>query len=167
MNADSAAKASTTPPPQEDVAHAGQPSAEDLPELIIEPRRRWWHIDFKELWERRELIYFLIRRDLKVRYRQTSLGMLWAILQPAFFMLVFTIFLPPDLKKNAVNYPLYVYSGFLAWTLFASAIGNASQSIINSEQLINKIYFPRLAIPISVVGRRWWTSSSAAWAWSC
>jgi lipopolysaccharide transport system permease protein len=152
MSTGSAEKEPPNAQVKEDIAAEPQPPRDDLPEIVVEAQRPWWHLNLKELWTRRELIYFLIRRDIKVRYRQTSLGMLWAILQPAFFTMIFTVFVGHLAGGSNGLFPIHVYSGFLAWTMFSSTINGASQSIVNSEPLISKIYFPRLAIPISVVG---------------
>jgi lipopolysaccharide transport system permease protein len=153
MSIDCADKESTPPSEGQAVPNGRPQSAEDMPETIIESTRKWWHLNLWEIWQRRELIYFLIRRDVKVRYRQTMLGGLWAILQPAMFMVIFTIFIGPyQTEKGLWPYPIHVYSGFLAWTLFASSISSASSSIVASESLISKIYFPRLVIPLAAVG---------------
>jgi lipopolysaccharide transport system permease protein len=121
---------------------------------MIEPRRGWQPINFRELWAFRELLYFLIWRDVKVRYKQTLLGVAWAVLQPAMLMVVFTIFLGKLAKVPAgdVPYPLFVYLGVLPWTFFSTAISSAGNSVIGSERLVTKVYFPRLAIPFASVG---------------
>jgi lipopolysaccharide transport system permease protein len=121
---------------------------------VIEADRGWQPINVRELWAFRELIYFLIWRDVKVRYKQTLLGAAWAILQPAMLMIVFTIFLGKLAKVPAgeLPYPLFVYLGVLPWTFFATAITSAGNSVIGSERLVTKVFFPRLAIPIASVG---------------
>lgn len=121
---------------------------------VIEPSRSWQPINGRELWRFRELIYFLTWRDVTVRYKQTLLGAAWAVLQPAMLMIVFTIFLGRVAKVPAGNgpYPLFVYLGVLPWSFFAAAIANAGNSVVGSERLIAKVYFPRLAIPIAAVG---------------
>ncbi len=117
---------------------------------VIRPARRWQLIDVGELWRFRELIGFLAWRDVKVRYKQTLLGAAWAVLQPALLMVVFTLFLSRvGGRTGDVPYPLFAYAGLLPWTFFATAITNAGNSVVGSERLITKIYFPRLAIPFS------------------
>jgi lipopolysaccharide transport system permease protein len=122
--------------------------------ILIEPARGWQVINFREIWQFRELLYFLAWRDIKVRYKQTALGAAWALIQPALMMVVFSIFFGrmAQVPTNGLPYPLFVYAGLLPWTFFASAISNAANSVIGSERLISKIYFPRLAIPIASVG---------------
>lgn len=121
---------------------------------VIEPSRGWQLINFRELWEVRELLGFLVWRDVKVRYKQTLLGALWAILQPAMMMVVFTIAFArlAGVPTGDVPYPLFVYAGLLPWVFFSSAVSQAAQSVVNSERLITKIYFPRLTIPLASVG---------------
>src|SRR6202049_749979 len=121
---------------------------------IIEPRSGWVPIGWRELWDYRELLYFLVWRDVKVRYKQTVLGAAWAVLQPAMMMIVFTVFLNwmAGVPGGDCPYPLFAYLGFLPWSFFASAIVSASNSVVGSERLITKIYFPRLAIPFAAVG---------------
>ena len=125
-----------------------------LRKTVIEPPRRWHWINVGELWEFRELLFFLVWRDVKVRYKQTILGAAWAVLQPALMMVVFTIFFARIAKVPAgdLPYPLFVYAGLLPWTFFSAAISQSAQSVIGSERLITKIYFPRLAIPFASVG---------------
>lgn len=118
----------------------------------IVPSAGWQGIDLRELWDFRELIYFLIWRDVKVRYKQTVLGAAWAVLQPALMMLVFTVFLGAMAGVASASDPVFVYAGMLPWTFFATAMANAGNSLVNAEKLITKIYFPRLAVPISAVG---------------
>src|SRR5881396_2710854 len=121
--------------------------------LRIDSTTRWGH-PFKELWAYRELVGFLIWRDVKVRYKQTVLGVAWAVIQPLTTMLVFTLFLGRlgAVPSGDLPYPLFVYAGLLPWTFFATAVANAGNSVVGSERLITKIYFPRLAIPFASVG---------------
>lgn len=121
---------------------------------VIEPPSGWQLVNVRELWQFRELLGFLTWRDVKVRYKQTLLGASWAIIQPAMMMVVFTIFFGRMAKvpTGDVPYPLFVYAGLLPWTFFATAIANAGNSVVGSERLITKIYFPRLAIPFAAVG---------------
>lgn len=135
--------------PQQELDAAAPPSA-----TVIRPATGWQAINIRELWQFRELLYFLVWRDVKVRYKQTVLGAAWAILQPALLMVVFTIFFGRLAKLPAGNvpYPLFAYLGVLPWTLFSTGISNAGNSVVGSERLITKIYFPRLAIPFASVG---------------
>ena len=133
---------------------ADSPSvADDLPVTVIEPRPGWRIIDFRELWRFRELLYYLTWRDIKVRYKQTALGIVWALLQPLAAMLVFALFLGKlgGVGANVENYSLFVFAGILPWTFFANAITNAGNSVVANEKLVTKIYFPRLLAPISSV----------------
>ena len=117
---------------------------------VIEPRRGWAGIDLKELWRYRELLYFLTWRDIKVRYKQTLLGAMWAIIQPTFTMLIFTLFFGhlAKMPSDGIPYPIFVYAGLLPWTYFANAITNSGNSLVGSRNLITKVYFPRLMIPM-------------------
>jgi lipopolysaccharide transport system permease protein len=139
---------------EEASAPSEQPSKPSSPRTVIEPPRGWQGIDLRELWRFRELVFFLCWRDVKVRYKQTVLGAAWAILQPAMLMVVFTVFFSrlAGLSSGDVPYPLFALTGLVAWTFFATAVGNASNSVVGSERLITKIYFPRLAIPFAAVG---------------
>lgn len=122
---------------------------------VIEPRSTWGFVDVRELWRYRELLGFLIWRDVKVRYKQTVLGAAWAILQPLATMLVFTLFLGDavrDKAPGAVPYPLFVFCGMLLWTSFANAITGASNSVVASQQMVTKVYFPRVLIPLGAIG---------------
>jgi lipopolysaccharide transport system permease protein len=120
----------------------------------IAPPNGWQLINARELWRYRELLYFLTWRDVKVRYKQTLLGAAWAILQPVMMMVVFTIFFGRLAKLPAgdLPYPIFVFAGLLPWTFFATAIASAGNSVVGSERLITKIYFPRLAVPFAAVG---------------
>jgi len=119
----------------------------------IEPSRGWVSLHLKELWEYRELLYFLVWRDVKVRYKQTVLGAAWAIIQPFMTMVVFTIFFGKMAKigSDGLPYPIFSYAGLLPWTFFAHGLGQSSNSLVGSSGLIKKVYFPRLVIPISSV----------------
>jgi lipopolysaccharide transport system permease protein len=123
------------------------------PMAEILPQAGWQPVNGRELWKFRELIYFLTWRDVKVRYKQTMLGAAWAILQPAMWMIVFTIFFSKMAKVSTgdVPYPVFSYLGFLPWTFFATAISNAGNSVVGSERLVTKVYFPRLSIPFASV----------------
>lgn len=135
-------------------AHTG--GAPALPELVIEAQQGWSPIDWAEIWRFRELLYFLTWRDVKIRYKQTALGGAWAILQPLANTLVFTLLFGRlaglDQKTGGVPYAVYVYTAQLAWTFFANSINNSSNSLVGSANLISKVYFPRLIIPLAAVG---------------
>ena len=121
---------------------------------VIDPGSTRTFINVGELWKYRELMFFLMLRDIKVRYKQTALGAAWAVIQPFMMMIVFTVFLGRMAKvpSGDVPYPLFVYAGLLPWSFFATAIANSGNSVIGQEKLITKIYFPRLAIPFASVG---------------
>src|SRR4051812_48218569 len=121
--------------------------------LHIRPRNGWQSIDLRELWLYRELLGFLVWRDIKIRYRQTFLGGLWAILQPLIAMLLFGALFGRVAGIRLVNYPyaLFVFAGLIPWTFFANSIGLASNSMVGSEQMIRKIYFPRLLVPLGTI----------------
>jgi lipopolysaccharide transport system permease protein len=123
------------------------------PVTIIEPPQRWVPLDFQELWDQRELVYFLAWRDIKVRYKQTALGVSWAILQPLFGMVVFSIFFGRlgGIPSDGLPYPLWSFAGLVPWTFFAQGLTQAANSLVVSQNLLRKIYFPRLAIPIATV----------------
>ena len=122
-----------------------------IPITIIEPKKGWIPVDLKEIWNYRELLYFLTKRDIKVRYKQTVLGGLWAIIQPVFMMVVFTLFFGrlAKLPSDGIPYPIFVYAGLLPWTYFANAVSASGNSLVGSANLITKVYFPRLIIPAS------------------
>ncbi len=121
--------------------------------LILRPSRGWSALNLIELWRYRELIYFLIWRDIKVRYKQTILGAAWAIIQPFFTMVVFTIFFGKLAKvpSDNVPYPIFSYTALLPWGLFTKALSDAGRSLISHRAMITKVYFPRLVIPIASV----------------
>ncbi len=126
----------------------------NAPALVrIEPSRGWTALKLKEVWAYRELLYFLVWRDVKVRYKQTVLGAAWAILQPLMTMLVFTIFFGRLAKvgSDGLPYPIFSYAGLLPWTFFAQGLSQSSGSLVGSANLLKKVYFPRLVIPISAV----------------
>lgn len=118
---------------------------------IIGAGKRWRFIDFRELWQFRELLYAFVVRDLKVRYKQTLIGVLWAILQPFATMVVFSFFFGTIAKigSEGVPYPIFSYSGLILWTYFTAALTNASNSMVGAAGLITKVYFPRVVVPIS------------------
>jgi len=119
----------------------------------IRPPKGWVPIDLKELWASRELLYFLIWRDIKIRYKQTVLGFAWAIIQPVVMMVVFSLFFGTLIKVPSENvpYPLFSYSALVPWTLFANGVTRASNSLIQDANIIRKVYFPKLLLPLSGV----------------
>jgi len=120
---------------------------------VIEPRRGWVGVDFAELWAYRELLYFLVWRDVKVRYKQTILGASWAVLQPLLTMVVFTLFFGrlARIPSDGVPYPLFSYAALVPWTFFATGLAAAAASLVSGANLIRKIYFPRLLMPVAAV----------------
>jgi lipopolysaccharide transport system permease protein len=124
-----------------------------LPVLRIEPSRGWVSLRLAELWEYRELLYFLLWRDIKVRYKQTALGAAWAILQPVMTMMIFSLFFGRLAKvpSDGIPYPVFVYAALLPWQLFAYALAESANSLVGNQNLIKKVYFPRLMVPISSV----------------
>jgi lipopolysaccharide transport system permease protein len=120
---------------------------------VIEPSRGWMALKLGELWEYRELMYFLTLREVKVRYKQTALGAAWAIIQPLFTMLIFSLFFGRLAKVPSDNipYPLFSLAGLIPWTFFANGLTQSSNSLVSSSNLISKVYFPRLTIPLSAV----------------
>jgi len=140
--------------PQAPSQAAASAAAVELPTTYIRPASGWQLVNVRELWQYRELLFFLTWRDVKVRYKQTLLGAAWAILQPVMMMIVFTIFFSRLAKVSSgdVPYPLFAFAGLLPWTFFSTAIANAGNSVVGSERLITKIYFPRLAVPLATVG---------------
>jgi lipopolysaccharide transport system permease protein len=121
--------------------------------LRIAPSKGWVSLKLKELWEYRELLHFLIWRDLKVRYKQTALGAAWAIIQPFFTMVVFSLFFGRLAKVPSDNipYPIFSFAALVPWTFFANGLTQSSNSLVGSANLITKVYFPRLTIPIASV----------------
>lgn len=129
-------------------------TTESAPETIIERRPGWHWLGVAELWRFRELLFFLIWRDVKIRYKQTVLGAAWAVLQPVATMAVFTLFLG-RLAQGAdtdVPYALFVFAGLLPWTFLANAIGTGGHSLVANQNLVTKVHFPRLMIPMGAVG---------------
>lgn len=121
--------------------------------LRIEPSRGWVPLKLRELWRYRELLYFLTWRDIKVRYKQTVLGASWAILQPFLTMIVFSLFFGrlAEIPSEGVPYPIFSYAALVPWTFFAGGLTNSSNSLVANSNMIKKIYFPRLIIPISSI----------------
>ncbi|MDQ4075591.1 MAG: ABC transporter permease [Chloroflexota bacterium] len=121
--------------------------------LRIEPSRGWVSLKLDELWEYRELLYFLTWRDIKVRYKQTVLGAAWAIIQPFFTMVVFSLFFGKlaQVPSDGIPYPIFSYAALVPWTFFANGVTLSSNSLVGSANLIKKIYFPRLTVPLASV----------------
>lgn len=121
--------------------------------IKIRPSRSWVSLNLRDLWTYRELLYFLTWRDIKVRYKQTLLGAAWAIIQPLFTMLIFTLFFGKlaGLPSDNIPYPIFAYAGLLPWTFFANAVTNSGNSLVGNSNLITKVYFPRMIIPGAAV----------------
>ena len=123
---------------------------------VLRPRRGWQPLALGKLWQYRELMGFLAMRDIKVRYKQTALGALWAIIQPLVMMVVLSTFfgrvIDMEDKTGGVPYPIFLYAGLLPWTFFAAAVSASTHSMINHANMLRKVYFPRLVIPLSSVG---------------
>ena len=123
------------------------------PVVRIRPSRKWAVLDLDELWDYRELLYFLTWRDVKVRYTQAVLGIAWAVIQPLVTMVVFTVFFGKLAKvpSDGIPYPIFSYAGLLPWSFFAAAVTAGSNSVVGSSNLIKKVYFPRLIVPAAAV----------------
>ncbi|HEU4873265.1 MAG TPA: ABC transporter permease [Pyrinomonadaceae bacterium] len=128
-------------------------SKRQSPILNIEPSNTWVSLKLGELWQYRELLYFLIWRDIKVRYKQTALGAAWAIIQPLFSMLIFSLFFGrlAKMPSDGIPYPLFSLAALVPWTFFANGLNQSSNSLVASANLLKKVYFPRLVIPIATV----------------
>ena len=128
-------------------------TAEAVPAIRIRPSRGWIALNLRDLWLYRELLYFLTWRDIKVRYKQTVLGAAWAVLQPFFTMVVFSIFFGrlAQVPSDGIPYPIFSYCALLPWSYFAGALSASSNSLVGSSNLITKVYFPRLVIPLAAV----------------
>ena len=120
---------------------------------VIKPSRGWVPLKLRDLWEYRELLYFLTWRDIKVRYKQTVLGAAWAIIQPVFTMVVFSLFFGrlAKIPSDGIPYPIFAYAALVPWTFFANGLSQSSNSLVGSAELITKVYFPRLIIPVSSI----------------
>ena len=125
----------------------------ELPVTRIRPSRGWVALNLRELWEYRELLWFLVWRDVKVRYKQTVLGAGWAILQPIATMVVFSLFFGrlAGVPSDGLPYPIFSFAGLVPWSFFSQGLSQSANSLVGSHNLITKVYFPRLAIPISTV----------------
>jgi lipopolysaccharide transport system permease protein len=122
--------------------------------IVIEPRRGWHMLDWRELWAYRELLWVLTARDVKVRYKQTVLGSAWAILRPLIAMGIFSVVFGrlAKMPSDGIPYPVWVYAGLLPWTFFSSSVSAAGGALVGSSNLVSKVYFPRLIIPLSSMG---------------
>lgn len=141
-----------TNPPSESQSKIGN-NVSNTPLVVIEPSKGWVPINLRDLWQYRDLLYILMMRDIKVRYKQTFLGASWAIIQPLFTMLIFTIFFGSlaGLSSDGLPYPIFAFAGLLPWIFFSNAVTNSGNSLVNNANLITKVYFPRLVIPIASV----------------
>jgi lipopolysaccharide transport system permease protein len=133
-----------------EIAAAG---AEKPPVLRIAPPTQWWALPIGELWEARELIYFFVWRDIKIRYKQTAIGAAWAVLQPFLTMLIFSLFFGrlAHIPSDGLPYPIFYYSALLPWMYFAASLQASTNTIVENQRVITKVYFPRLALPLSSV----------------
>jgi lipopolysaccharide transport system permease protein len=139
------------PEPEPSFTHA----LPEEPLVVIQPKRSPFALDLREIWAHRELLYFLMWRDVKVRYKQTALGVAWVGLQPLIMMLIFTLFFGnfANIRSDdGTPYPLFAYAGLLPWTFFSSAVNLSGNSLVNSANLVTKVYFPRLVLPFAAVG---------------
>src|ERR671926_1031315 len=121
--------------------------------LVLEPSKGLIKLNLRDVWAYRELLYFLVWRDVKVRYKQTALGAAWAILQPVMTMVVFSVFFGRLAKvpSDGIPYPVFAFAALLPWQLFAFALSESSNSLVGSQNLITKVYFPRLVVPLAAV----------------
>ena len=127
--------------------------SDDAPVTVLKPSKGWVALNIGELWEYRELLYFLTWRDIKVRYKQTVLGAAWAIIQPVSTMVVFSLFFGKlaRIPSDGIPYPIFAYAALVPWSFFANGLNQSSNSVVGSANLIQKVYFPRLVVPISGV----------------
>jgi lipopolysaccharide transport system permease protein len=130
-----------------------QAAEAEVPLVIIRPSRGWARLGLREVWKYRELLYFLIWRDIKIRYKQTLLGAAWAIIQPLFTMIVFSLFFGrlAGIPSDGVPYPIFSYTALVPWSFFATSLSLSANSLVGSAHLITKVYFPRLIVPIATV----------------
>jgi lipopolysaccharide transport system permease protein len=124
---------------------------QEIPTVLIQPPRKWVPVDFKELWNYRELLFFFTWRDIKVRYKQTGLGFAWAVIQPLFMMIIFTIFFGglAKIPSDGIPYPIFSYAALLPWTLFSEGLTRSTTCMVTNANIIKKVYFPRLVLPMS------------------
>jgi lipopolysaccharide transport system permease protein len=133
------------------MTETGRPTDSELPILIISPPRKWVPVDFHELWNYRELLLSFTVRDIKIRYKQTALGFLWAIIQPLFMMVIFTVIFGGFAKipSDGLPYPLFSFAALLPWMLFSEGLTRSTMSMVANANIMTKVYFPRLIMPIS------------------
>jgi len=138
-----------TPAPKVDLP----PVQDDIPMMLIEPPEGWVSLKLDEVWAYRELLFFLVWRDIKVRYKQTIMGASWAIIQPIFTMVIFSLFFGrlAGVPSDGIPYPIFSFAALVPWTFFANALTQASNSLVNNPDMIKKIYFPRLTMPVATV----------------
>ena len=133
----------------------GRPPAipDAVPTVVIRPRRRLLDLNLAAIWEFRELLFFLVWRDIKVRYKQTAMGAAWAVLQPLLTMVIFTIVFGnfAGMSSDGFPYPIFTYCALLPWNLFANALNRSTASVVGNSNLVSKVYFPRLVLPLSAV----------------
>jgi len=124
-----------------------------VPTIIIRPPRKWVPVDFKELWEYRELLYFFTWRDVKLRYKQTGLGIAWAVIQPLLMMVIFSVFFGglAKIPSDGIPYPLFTLAALLPWTLFAEGMTRSTISMVSNANIMTKVYFPRLIMPVASI----------------
>jgi len=122
-------------------------------EVLLEPPRGWLNLRLREAWEYRELLYFFVWRDIKVRYKQTLLGATWAVIQPVTTMIIFSVVfgMLAKLPSDGIPYPIFSYAALLPWQLFSKALSDASASLVSNQQLVTKIYFPKIFLPVSSI----------------
>jgi lipopolysaccharide transport system permease protein len=142
-----------TPFLEADDPPAGSVARQPTSITIIEPSRGWAPIEFRELWEYREVLYFLVWRDIKVRYRQTLMGAAWAVIQPFMTMVVFTVFFGrlAKMPSDGAPYPLFAFAALVPWSFFSNGVTQSANSLVHSGHLITKVYFPRLLVPMGRV----------------
>jgi lipopolysaccharide transport system permease protein len=135
----------------EELTHMNKTEGENIPFIRIEPSSGWTALKLNELWEYRELLGIFVWRDLKVRYRQTVIGALWAVVQPFLTMVIFSVFFGrlAGVPSDSIPYPIFSYAALVPWTFFANSINMASNSLVNNAEMIKKIYFPRLTMPFA------------------
>jgi len=123
------------------------------PLIRVSPSQGWWQLDLRELWQHRELLYFFVWRDIKVRYKQTAIGAAWAVLQPFLTMVVFSLFFGvlARIPSQGLPYPIFYYSALMPWMYFASSLQNATNTVVEQQRVITNVYFPRLVLPLAAV----------------
>lgn len=143
----------TAAEPREHIASRAPRALPEKPLVSIRPSRGWVPLNLLDVWAYRELLYFFVWRDVKVRYKQTAFGVAWAVIQPLFTMLIFTLFFGKlaGMPSDGIPYAVFAYSGLLPWTFFANAVTNGGNSLVGNQNLLTKVYFPRMIIPAATV----------------